>query len=205
MWLNKPQHIRDNDIITMSMSEEEKVRIMTDALAVQSQSVQAEAQGLLPPSFRGASVNLNGNRYGVHVFPEHPIIGAGLRSGKRIPHGAFFIRFTGKLITSEEEEEMQKQRLEHGLDATYTMVNPCPSDPMRSRIDPTTYGSDARFVNHSHEPNAQFVPSGDPDEIWGQAVRDILPGETINFDYGFQISEHGCLCNAPSCPHPAAQ
>ena len=40
-----------------------------------------------------------------------------------------------------------------------------------------------RFLNHSHEPNAEF----DGEELW--ALRDIHPGEEITFNYGDDWSD----------------
>jgi SET domain-containing protein len=49
-----------------------------------------------------------------------------------------------------------------------------------------------RFLNHSHEPNAEF----DGEELW--ALRDIAPGEEITFHYGEEWGEEPA--DQPSAP-----
>jgi uncharacterized protein len=65
----------------------------------------------------------------------------------------------------------------------------------RSYVDPI---SPARYLNHSCEPNAGFV-----DEISLIALRPILPGEEIRFDYSTTMLERhwelDCSCGASAC------
>jgi SET domain-containing protein len=64
---------------------------------------------------------------------------------------------------------------------------------------PTTL-TDGDFVNHSCEPN-----SGVQDLATLVALRDIMPGEEITYDYAMTdtsaYDEFTCLCGTPSCRH----
>lgn len=58
--------------------------------------------------------------------------------------------------------------------------------------------SPARYLNHSCEPNAGFV-----DEIRLIALRQIVPGEEIRFDYSTTMLERywelDCFCGSARC------
>lgn len=44
-------------------------------------------------------------------------------------------------------------------------------------------GDDYVFMNHSHDPNVGVAPHFEPPEGYDIALRDILPGEELLFDY----------------------
>ena len=73
-------------------------------------------------------------------------------------------------------------------------------------IDGNVKGNDARWINHSCEPNCEA------DEVDGRvyikALRNIAAGEELNYDYGLIIdepytpkllSEFPCWCGAEEC------
>ena len=73
-------------------------------------------------------------------------------------------------------------------------------------IDAKYGGNDARWINHSCQPNCE------PDEIDGRifikARRNILAGEELSYDYGLVIdapltdelkAEYPCWCGAKKC------
>ena len=67
-------------------------------------------------------------------------------------------------------------------------------------------GNDARFINHSCEPNCETeVADGG---IWIRAIRNIQPGVELTYDYSLEIEkrasrkrrdEYACRCGAPKC------
>jgi uncharacterized protein len=73
-------------------------------------------------------------------------------------------------------------------------------------IDATPWGSLARWVNHSCEPNCETtIENG---RVWVETMRDILPGEELSYDYNFVLPErhtparkrrYPCICGAPGC------
>ncbi len=67
-----------------------------------------------------------------------------------------------------------------------------------------------RFLNHSCEPNCQFIEWRIEDglselsvpivELWVHALRDIQPDEELTIDYGWDWkSAIPCKCGAPNC------
>ena len=76
----------------------------------------------------------------------------------------------------------------------------------RRVIDGLYGGNDARWINHSCQPNCE------PDEVRGRifirAKRPVFPGQELSFDYGLVSDEpltealkaaHVCHCGAPQC------
>ena len=58
----------------------------------------------------------------------------------------------------------------------------------------------AKFINHSCAPNCEAEL--DNGRIWINAIRDILPGEEITFNYGYDLEgyeDHPCRCGASNC------
>jgi SET domain-containing protein len=67
-------------------------------------------------------------------------------------------------------------------------------------IDGNCDWNPARFLNHSCSPNceAQF----DEDHIWFIATRDIMAGEELTFNYGFDLEnyrDYPCGCGSSDC------
>lgn len=69
-----------------------------------------------------------------------------------------------------------------------------------------TRGSDARFVNHSCEPNCRMIKwivSGQPRMALFAGDRDIMVGEELTYDYKFDPfsakNVQKCLCGSPKC------
>jgi len=58
----------------------------------------------------------------------------------------------------------------------------------------------ARFINHSCTPNCEAEQ--DDDHIWIIALRDLVAGEELSFNYGYNLEdyrEHPCRCGAANC------
>jgi SET domain-containing protein len=75
-------------------------------------------------------------------------------------------------------------------------------------IDGARDGNDARFINHSCEPNCEAYVFDDRAYIY--AMRDITRGEELTFDYQLRSSIsrpiskqdkglYRCLCGSPKC------
>ena len=54
-------------------------------------------------------------------------------------------------------------------------------------IDAAVGGNDARFINHSCDPNCDAVV--DDDRIWIETIRDVQPGEELAYDYAYELAE----------------
>ena len=73
-------------------------------------------------------------------------------------------------------------------------------------IDASVGGNDARFINHSCDPNCDAVV--DDDRIWIETIRDVEAGEELAYDYAFVLKErhtvaakrrYPCRCGSPKC------
>jgi uncharacterized protein len=73
-------------------------------------------------------------------------------------------------------------------------------------VDAAVNGNDARWINHSCDPNCDAVI--DDGRIWIETIRDIVPGEELAYDYAFTLAERHtaaakrrfpCHCGAATC------
>jgi len=73
-------------------------------------------------------------------------------------------------------------------------------------IDAAVGGNEARFINHSCDPNCEIVI--DRGRAFIDAIRDIYPGEEIAYDYAYEredgdeqhaLTRYPCRCGAPNC------
>ncbi len=130
-------------------------------------------------------------RSGVH--------GYGLFARDFIPQESRIIEYVGERVTKAEALRREDQRLARlaagGDGCVYVfIVN------KRQDIDGRVPWNLARRINHSCAPNceAQNIAG----RIWIMALRDIAPGEELNYNYGFAYAEardHPCRCGAKQC------
>ena len=73
-------------------------------------------------------------------------------------------------------------------------------------IDGGVNGSDARFINHSCDPNCETVVEGK--HVYIESLRKIKEGEELTFDYALDIGgeitkedkkRYACLCGSENC------
>ncbi len=73
-------------------------------------------------------------------------------------------------------------------------------------IDAAFEGNEARFINHSCDPNCDAVI--DDGRIWIETIRDVASGEELAYDYAYVLEERHtpaakrrfpCHCGAASC------
>lgn len=73
-------------------------------------------------------------------------------------------------------------------------------------INAAINGNDARWINHSCDPNCEAIE--EDDQVFIYALRDIKPGEELFYDYALQIDEprspemekqFQCFCGSPKC------
>src|ERR1044071_9186299 len=73
-------------------------------------------------------------------------------------------------------------------------------------INPEIGGNDARWINHSCDPNCEAVE--EDDRIFIDAIRDIEAGEELFYDYALEIDEpiteeskkkFACHCRSSKC------
>ena len=130
-------------------------------------------------------------RSGVH--------GHGLFARDFIAKDTRIIEYLGEIVTKPEairREDMRLARLAAGGDGcVYVFII-----NKRYDIDGDVPWNLARRINHSCAPNCEAHDVRG--RIWIVALRDIAPGEELNFNYGFSYREardHPCRCGAEKC------
>jgi SET domain-containing protein len=145
----------------------------------------------------------------VRATPPAPIV---VRRSRIQGRGVFATRF---IAEGERIVEYIGERMTHDeADAS------CPDDEAASRhhtflfavdddtvIDGSRRGNDAKYINHSCEPNTEVVI--ERRRVYIHALRDIEAGEELSYDYWYMTDEsytledlkriYPCRCGAKGC------
>ena len=130
------------------------------------------------------------------------IQGRGVYAGEAIRKNAWVIEYQGERI-SHDEADMRYD--DDSMERHHTFLFIVDD---ATCIDAASNGNEARFINHSCDPNCEAVLSVDDNEIWICAIRDIAAGEELTYDYGYVIDEESvdeamrkypCYCGSPKC------
>jgi hypothetical protein len=115
--------------------------------------------------------------------------GLGLFATKPIKKGDKIIRYFGPILDSKKKED-------DAIENKYLFeLND------RWTIDGSDRKNVARYINHSCRPNAESDVKPRKRKIFICAIKDIEPGEEINYDYGTDyfkayLKPIGCKCDA---------
>jgi SET domain-containing protein len=129
-----------------------------------------------------------------------PIQGAGAFATMPIARGTRLIEYTGERLTPTEADARYP---DDDLERHHTYLFAIDDDVV---IDAAVDGNEARFINHSCEPNCDAVI--DDGRIFIEAIRDIAAGEELAYDYAYVLVErhtpaakrrYPCSCGAPRC------
>jgi SET domain-containing protein len=135
------------------------------------------------------------------IVRRSKIQGRGVFARRAIAPDQRIIEYTGRLISSDEADAQcddEAMRRHHtflfGVDDDYT-------------IDGAHGGNEARYINHSCEPNCESVVEGR--RVFIHALRAIATREEIVYDYWYTTDEsyslvdlqriYPCRCGAPTC------
>lgn len=128
------------------------------------------------------------------------IVGKGAFAVRPIKKGERLIEYTGERISHEEADRRYD---DESMDEHHTFLFTVSS---RTVIDATNEGNDARFINHSCDPNCEAeIIRG---RVWISAIRDIPEGEELHYDYAYERSGdeteaeermYRCLCGTARC------
>jgi uncharacterized protein len=130
---------------------------------------------------------------------ESPIHGRGIYASRDIPSGTKIIEYQGERITKAESERRDAARAARGAAGGDGCVYVFEVNK-RYDLDGYMDWNTARLINHSCEPNCKSENLRG--HIWIVAYRDIVAGEELSFDYGFDVAnwqDHRCLCGSPKC------
>lgn len=132
-------------------------------------------------------------RSGVH--------GKGVYALRGIVAGERLIEYVGEIISWAEALRRHPHDPAHPTHTFYFHIDD-------GRVIDAKYGGNAsRWINHSCSPNCEAEQTDDG-RVFIKALRDILPGEELFYDYGLIIDEpytrqlkadYACWCGAPGC------
>lgn len=125
------------------------------------------------------------------LFERRPstINGAGLFTCASVAAGTRVVEYFGEKIPKSESARRcaMDNTFIFGLDDDWD-------------LDGSLEANDARFINHSCEPNCETECI--EGRVWVVALRHIAAGEEFTYNYGYDLADyhgHPCHCGAPSC------
>ena len=115
--------------------------------------------------------------------------GLGLFATKPIKKGTRIIRYFGPLLDSKKKDE---DAIENKY--LFELTN-------RWTIDGSVRDNVARYINHACKPNAESDVKPRKRKVFIRAIKNIEPGDEINYDYGTDyfkayLKPIGCKCDA---------
>lgn len=131
---------------------------------------------------------------------QSAIQGRGGFAAQRIPKGTRVIEYTGERVSQREAD---KRYDDASMKRHHTFLFSLDSGKV---IDAAVGGNDARFINHSCEPNCEAIE--ERGRIFIEALRTIEKGEELFYDYAYERTEdttpedeamYVCLCGSKKC------
>jgi hypothetical protein len=128
------------------------------------------------------------------------IHGCGVYATRSIKKGARIIEYLGERISHAEADRRYERK---GDDDGHTFLFIASK---RTVIDAGVNGNEARFINHSCDPNCETVI--EDGRVYIEAIRRIKPGEELGYDYQLtwestddpvELSLYSCRCGAKHC------
>jgi len=134
------------------------------------------------------------------VIRRSKIQGKGAYATRPIRKGERIIEYVGERISWAESDRRYDDTKTKRHHTFLFAVN------KKIVIDAAVNGNDARFINHSCEPNCEAV--GEKSRIFIEALRAIEPGEELTYDYAYEREKgtteedeqlYVCHCGAARC------
>jgi SET domain-containing protein len=128
------------------------------------------------------------------------ISGLGAFAERSIQKGTRIIEYRGERINPAEADKRYADGPEAHPHVLLFTVN------SRTVIDGGVGGNEARFINHSCNPNCEAVTEGR--RIWIYALKDLGVGEELTYDYNLtgdpqdpatRKKEYPCNCGSANC------
>ena len=130
-----------------------------------------------------------------------PIHGRGAFATRRIARGTRLIEYAGARLTPKEADERYPDV--PGA-PTHTVLFAIDDDVV---IDASVDGNDAKWINHSCDPNCDAIV--EDGRIWIETIRDVAAGEELGYDYALELEDephnvankrrYACNCGASKC------
>jgi len=128
------------------------------------------------------------------------IHGRGVYARRAIPVGSRVVEYVGERISHEEADARYEDR---GEDDGHTFLFVVDDDIC---IDAGVDGNEARYINHSCDPNCETII--EDGRVYIDAIKDIRPGEELGYDYQLtwestdeptELALYACRCGAAQC------
>jgi len=138
--------------------------------------------------------------YPFEIRPS-PMHGLGAFAIEHIPAGTRLIEYAGARISPQEAHARYPDSTPGATH--HTELFAIDDDIV---IDASVDGNEARFINHSCDPNCDAVI--EDGRIWIETIRDVASGEELAYDYAFILPErhtpaakrrYPCNCGARNC------
>ncbi len=132
-------------------------------------------------------------RSGVH--------GRGVFARRFIPEGTRIIEYKGEIISWKAAQERHPHDPDDPNHTFYFHIDD-------ERVIDGLKGNVAKWINHSCKPNCEADLDEEAGRVFIDALRDIEPGEELNYDYGLIIEgkltkklkrEYECRCGSKKC------
>jgi SET domain-containing protein len=168
-------------------------------------SIRSEKSGNSPMIHAPAHTDLRMKPY--IVTRRSPIHGNGIFAARDIPAGIELIEYKGRRLTHAEADAKYGETVDTGHTFLFTLDD-------EYIIDANENGNDARYINHSCDPNCQAFlhesPDGNPRHqfVMIESLRPIAYGEELTYDYKITLQQRytakllkiwGCRCGAAYC------
>ena len=136
----------------------------------------------------------------LYLVRRSKIHGNGVYAARDIPKGTRVVEYLGERISHAQADARYEEK---GQDDGHTFLFVVSSKVV---IDAGVDGNDARFINHSCDPNCETVIEGG--RVFIEAVRDIRKGEELGYEYGLtwestddpdELANYACRCGAAKC------
>jgi SET domain-containing protein len=136
-----------------------------------------------------------------YVVKDSGVHGKGVFASRKIGAGACIIEYRGERITLDEADRRAEAN-KHPINHTYFF-----SVSDGRVIDGGCRGNEARFINHSCEPNCEAIEHEDG-RVYIYSLCDIARGEELTYSYPLIYEGRhtaaikrlfACSCGTPGC------
>ena len=126
--------------------------------------------------------------------------GLGVFAAKRIPKGTRIIEYVGERVSHDEADRRYEEKDASDSHTFLFIVD------SKTVIDAGVDGNDARFFNHSCDPNCESTV--EKRRVYIEALRDIESGAELTYDYQIQREDDdpdnidevfACRCGFAQC------
>lgn len=137
-----------------------------------------------------------------HYVAPSDLHGQGVFARYDIPAGTVIMEYKGKRISPEQADEQPSADPDNPYHTFFFALS------SGDIIDGAQQGNEARWINHSCEPNCEGHENEAGDQVFIIAKRDISADEELLYDYALTIDEpitdelianYTCWCGSPTC------